>query len=176
MQTQGSENPNHAQVLCEFALEREDVKWLVENLPGDGQVDVNTAEYELQLLKIVSTGWAISFYLQEDPLKDILLEPYWQSVRAVSGEISQAVGLLTGQDTPYFQIVRERLDSYVQAMTGLNKGDDPSQAMGAVFALHCQAADNPFAVLTGAKLFAHTLRSVREYLQAVVDQDAAPPQ
>ena len=163
-------NP-YAENLYNFALDREDIKWLLQGLPLDGQEDLNTVEYELQLLKIVSTGWAISFYLQEDPLKDRILEPYWQAMREFSENISQTMSLLIGKDIEYFQILKSRLETYVQAMAVLEQDSDPSQAIGPAFAYCCGDRDNPFTTLAGAKLFVNTLSSVREYLVKAVGED-----
>jgi len=161
----------HVQRLCEFALEREDIKWLVQGLPKDGAVDLNTAEYELQLLKIVSIGWGISYFLQEDPLKDKILEPYWQAVREFAENLSQTTSLLIGKDIEYFEAIKARLNTYVQAMTALTGDADPTQAIGPAFARCCGRKDDPFAVLAGAKLFANTMAHTRTYLAKAVSED-----
>lgn len=161
----------HVQWLCGFALEREDIKWLVQGLPQEGGVDPNTAEYELQLLKIVSIGWGISYFLQEDPLKDEILEPYWQAVREFAENLSQTTSLLIGKDIEYFEAIKARLNTYVQAMTALTGDADPTQAIGPAFARCCGREDDPFAVLAGAKLFANTMAHTRTYLAKAVSED-----
>lgn len=161
----------YAESLFTFALEREDVKWLLQGLPQDGQVDLNTVEYELQLLKIVSTGWAISYYLQEDPLKDRIQTPYWQAIQEFSENLSQTTSLLIGKDIAYFDVLKARLASYVQAMAALAQDADPTQAIGPAFAASCKNPDDPFITLAGAKLFASALSNVREYLAKAVSED-----
>jgi hypothetical protein len=54
--TQAGEN------LFNFAVDREDVKVFIENLPKETKCNSAAVEYELQLLKIISTGWSISFF------------------------------------------------------------------------------------------------------------------
>ena len=161
----------HVERLCAYALEREDIKWLVQGLPQGGELDPGKAEYELQLLKIVSIGWGISYYLREDPLKGAILEPYWQAVRDFSENISQATSLLIGKDIAYFETLKERLETYVQAMSGLEGNADPVQAIGPAFAACCGNPDNPFAALAGAKLFASTLANTRACLVEAVSED-----
>ncbi|WP_045218490.1 hypothetical protein [Desulfonatronum thioautotrophicum] len=171
-QHDSGEPQSHVQRLCGFALEREDIKWLVEGLLKDGAVDPNTAEYELQLLKIVSIGWGISYFLQEDPLKDEILEPYWRAVQEFAENLSQTTSLLIGKDIAYFEVIKTRLDTYVQAMTALKGDADPTQAVGPAFARCCGREDDPFAVLAGAKLFANTMAHTRSYLAKAVSEDA----
>lgn len=165
------ESQGHVQRLCGFALEREDIKWLVQGLPRKGSVDPNTAEYELQLLKIVSIGWGISYFLQGDPLKDEMLEPYWQAVREFAENLSQTTSLLIGKDIEYFEVIKTRLNTYVQAMAELSSDADPTQAVGPAFARCCGQEDDPFAALAGAKLFANTLAHTRSYLAMAVSED-----
>ena len=43
-------------------MDREDVKDLVANLPEETDIRGVTVEYELQILKIISVGWSISYY------------------------------------------------------------------------------------------------------------------
>ncbi len=66
--------------LFDFAVDREDVKALVANLPEEADIHGVTVEYELQLLKIISVGWSISYYLEKGPQKTQLAELYWQAV------------------------------------------------------------------------------------------------
>ena len=40
-----------AEDLLEFAIDREDVKWLLERLPPEADIKHTTVEYELQILK-----------------------------------------------------------------------------------------------------------------------------
>lgn len=166
-----SQGERHVERLCAYALEREDIKWLVQGLPRGGELDPSKAEYELQLLKIVSIGWGISYFLREDPLKEAILEPYWQAVRDFSENISQTTSLLIGKDIAYFEAIRERLDTYVLAMSGLDGDADPVQAIGPAFAACCGNRDNPFAALAGAKLFARTLANTRACLVEAVSED-----
>lgn len=92
-----------AQGLFDYALEREDIKWLLNGLPHDVGIDPDTVEYELHLLKIVSVGWALSYYLPDGEARAGLLESFWQAIRDVADNLSRTTNMLTGQEVDYFQ-------------------------------------------------------------------------
>lgn len=62
--------------LFNFAIDREDVKWLLAQLPEQTEVKLSTVEYELQILKIISVGWGTAYLLENSPNKTPLLELY----------------------------------------------------------------------------------------------------
>jgi hypothetical protein len=64
--------------LFNFATDREDIKTLIAHLPKETECKPETVEYELQILKIISTGWSISFYLENTSLRNQLAEIYWK--------------------------------------------------------------------------------------------------
>lgn len=154
-----------AKGLFDYALDREDIKWLLSGLPRESGIDPNTVEYELHLLKIVSVGWAVSYYVSDQDQKTTILEPYWQAIHEFAGDLSRTTHLLIGNNMDYFQTLKSRLDSYVQAMSGLEADAAPVQAIGPEFARCCGDEDNPFAALTGSKMFALCLSNVRTYLE-----------
>ena len=53
--------------LLDFALDREDVNWLMDRLPQEADIKRVTVEYELQILKIIGVGWSLSYYLGNSP-------------------------------------------------------------------------------------------------------------
>ena len=58
--------------LFNYAIDREDVKWLMAQLSEEADVKRATVEYELPILKIISFGWSLSYYLPDSPQKDEL--------------------------------------------------------------------------------------------------------
>jgi hypothetical protein len=154
--------------LFNYAVERDDLKWLMAQLPRESDVKPTTVEYELQILKIVGVGWGISYYLQGTPnRKATIMERYWQSINEFSKQLSETTGLMIGQDIDYFDILKERLNLYVKAMAEEPEATDPSVLIGPVFANQCGKEDDIFASMTGTKLFANTIARVRQYLEAV---------
>jgi hypothetical protein len=152
--------------LFHFATDREDVKALVANLPEEADIQGVTVEYELQILKIISVGWSISYYLEKDPQKTQLAEFYWQAVQQFSKSISASTGLMTGHEIDYFQILKDRLDMYLTALNENPYVSQPVSVIGPEFARTCGNVDDAFTVLTGAKMFSATIGSVKEYLEA----------
>lgn len=154
--------------LFNYAIERDDIKWLMAQLPREADVQPTTVEYELQILKIVSVGWAISFYLEGTPgRKSRMMELYWRTVNEFSKQLSETTGLMIGQDIDYFETLKSRLDDYVEAMSRDPNATDPAVLVGPAFAKACGNEDDIFASLSGTKLFANAVARVRQYLEAV---------
>ena len=151
--------------LFNFAVDRQDVKALVANLPEEADIQEVTVEYELQLLKIISVGWSISYYLEKSPQKTQLTELYWQAVQQFSESLSTSTELMTGQAIDYFQILKERLNMYLDALYKEPDASQPVAVIGPEFARTCGNVDNAFTILTGAKMFSSTIGSVKEYLE-----------
>lgn len=153
--------------LLNFAIDREDIKWLMERLPNEANIKRSTVEYELQILKIISIGWSISYYLENDPHKNPLLELFWMAIYEFSQQLSTTTELMIGQDIDYFQILKERLDMYVDAMAQNPEAQEPSTVIGPEFARTCGNADDIFTFMTGSKMFLSTTGQVKEYLEAM---------
>lgn len=153
--------------LFDYAIDREDVKWLLAHLPWEADVNRNTVEYELQILKIISVGWSVSYYLENSAYKEPLSEIYWNEIRAFSGQLSETSGLIAGASIDYFQTLKDRLDQYVSALSEKTDANEPARIIGPEFAAVCGAADDIFTFMTGSKMFVHTIARVKEYLETV---------
>ncbi len=153
--------------LFNFAIDREDVKWLMARLPEEANIKRSTVEYELQILKIISVGWSISYFLENSPQKPGLLEPYWESVYEFSRSLSEATELMVGKDIDYFQILKDRLDMYVDALAKTPEAPQPAVIIGPEFARTCGNEDDLFTFMTGSKMFRSTIGRVKEYLETI---------
>jgi hypothetical protein len=71
----------------------------------------------------------------------------------------------------YFNVLKERLDTYLNSLKGLTDETDPLSIIGPEFAKFCGDKDDVFAILTGSKMFAATLNRVREFLETIDDLD-----
>jgi hypothetical protein len=151
--------------LFNFAVDRQDVKALVANLPEEADIQEVTVEYELQLLKIISVGWSISYYLEKSPQKTQLTELYWQAVQQFSESLSTSTELMTGHAIDYFQVLKDRLNMYLDALYQKPDASQPVAVIGPEFAKTCGNVDDAFTILTGAKMFSATIGSVKEYLE-----------
>ncbi len=158
-----------AQNLAGFAIDRTDLGELMAALPRENKLNMTTVEYELGILKILSVGWGIAFYMAaSDKNKAPLTETYWEMIREISQNISTLTETTTGTQIDYFIIIKERLETYVgQMQTNPNQASEPTAVMGPVFAQVCNSPDDPMAILTGTKMFTLTLGAVKEYLTAV---------
>jgi len=155
------------ETLFNFAVDREDIKALVAHLSGEAKCRSATVEYELQLLKIISTGWSISFFMENSPHRDQLAVSFWKLVQGFSADLSDTSGLMTGLNINYFKILRDRLDMYVAALSDKPEKNDPAAIIGPEFARVCGDADDVFTVMTGARMFILTVARVRDYLEGI---------
>jgi hypothetical protein len=151
--------------LFNFAVDRQDVKELVANLPEEAEIQGVTVEYELQILRIISVGWSISYYLEKSPQKTQLTELYWQAVQQFSMSLSSSTELMAGHAIDYFQILKDRLNMYLDALYKKPEASQPVAVIGPEFAKTCGNEDDAFTMLTGAKMFSATIGSVKEYLE-----------
>jgi hypothetical protein len=153
--------------LFNFAIDRKDIKWLMERFPKEANIKRSTVEYELQILKIISVGWSISYYLENNPHKNSLLELFWMAIYEFSQQLSTTTELMIGQDIDYFQILKERLDMYVDAMAQKPETPEPSTVIGPEFAGTCGNKDDISTSMTGSKMFLSTTGQVKEYLETI---------
>lgn len=162
-----------AKNLATFAIDRTDLKQLMAALPEDNPLNMTTLEYELGILKILSVGWGIAFYMAAtDKNKAPLTEGYWEMIREISQNISTLTETTTGTKIDYFNILKQRLDTFVAKMQeNQDQASEPTAVIGPVFASACGSPDDPMATLTGTKMFTLTLGAVKEYLAAVKIKD-----
>ena len=74
--------------LLNFSVNREALARALEYFPYGEDVNPVTIEYELQVLRIVSVGWGVAFFMEEHPKKEALTETFWNGVQAFAGAIS----------------------------------------------------------------------------------------
>jgi hypothetical protein len=155
-----------ARNLAFFAIDRTDLKELLAAIPEDSHSNLTIMEYELHILKILSVGWAISFFMPAtDKNKAPLTQIFWEFIRELSQNISTLTQTTTGQNIDYFDILKQRLNTYLKVMqVNPDEAKNPVNIMGPAFAKACKCEDDAIAVLTGTKMFALTLGAVKEYL------------
>ncbi len=155
------------ETLLNYAVQREDLKGLVAGLPVEAAVDPVAMEYEIQILKIVSVGWGISYFMGERPEKAALAEAYWGEVRDFSGRISAITTETSGREIDYFQALRERVDIYVNALNHFSDVDDPGPVIGHTFAKLCGDEEDMYTMVSGKRVFHLSLAGVKSYLESV---------
>jgi len=156
-----------AEDLFNFAIDRQDVKRLMENLAAEADIKRTTVEYELPILKIISVGWSLSYYLTDGPQKEALANLYWTAINEFSKNLSTTTEMMTGQKIDYFDILKKRLDIYVNALGQHPDAQDPATVIGPEFARTCGNSDDIFTFMTGSKMFMSTIGRVKEYLEEI---------
>ena len=161
---------NAGEQLFQFAIDRGDMKTILDALPVEMQAKRGVMEYEIQILRIITVGWAIAFFLADDQTGGALGELYWEHVRAFSGTLSASAAMAVNSDIDYFEILKQRLGDYLEALNSAGKIPEPAMVVGPAFAGVCGNKQDAGATLAGSKMFAHTLHAVREYLDGFVNQ------
>ncbi|MFH2045548.1 MAG: hypothetical protein ABIK92_10430 [Pseudomonadota bacterium] len=153
--------------LFNFALDREDLKSIISLLPKEADIKRETVEYELQILKFIGTGWSITFFLENSTYKNQLAELYWKAVYQYSQSISEATDLMIGHKIDYFQVLKDRLEMYIEAMRQQPGAPEPAVIIGPEFARTCGNVDDIFAVMAGSRMFKLTVASIKEYFEKI---------
>ncbi len=164
-ETEKSPVAQAAEDLFNFAIDRTDIKEVMLGLHEEADIKRNTVEYELPLLKIITVGWSISYFISHVPYKNELSEIYWNSVREFGQGLTETTKLMTGADVDYFQVVKDRMNMYVDAMNANPDAKEPAVIIGPEFAGACGNRDDVFTVMTGSRLFIATAGSVKSYLE-----------
>ena len=159
--------------LFQFAIDRGDMKAILDALPPMPTEKRAALEYEIQLLRIVSVGWAVAFFLSEDSLKEPIGRLFWEHVRAFAETLSSSASLTVGAEIDYFDMLKQRLDFYVGTLDGADHVSQPAMVIGPAFAEASGDKNDPCAILAGSKMFTHTIHAVREYLHATIGQQDA---
>jgi len=153
--------------LFGFAIDRSDIKLILQSLLEDKKINRVSVEYEIQLLKILAVGWSISFFLDESSFKKELSESFWNAIKKFSQQISGISSSSTGKEIDYFNILKERLDTYLTALNLIPDGPDPLTAIGPTFARICGNEDNAHIILSGSKVFNLSVGGVKNYLESI---------
>jgi len=151
--------------IFNFAIAREDLKEQLKNIPENTEANLVTVEYEIQLLKILSVGWSISFFMGQHPDKNKIAETFWNAIQEFSKNISAMTSTTTGKDIDYFNILRQRVDIYVNALSHFSDVQDPSVVIGPTFAKLCGSEEDQYIITAGKNIFSHCLKNVKSFLK-----------
>lgn len=156
-----------SETLLEFSVDRNDLKIILDSLPEGETIDRVKVEYEIQILKILSVGWSLSYFLEDSPLKQALTESFWLATQEFSATISRASSVSLSQDFDYFSELKDRLEIYIRTLDSQPDVKDPASLIGPKFAEVCSDADNVFIILSGSKMFNLAVLGVRHYLDSI---------
>ncbi len=153
--------------LVNFSIDRNDLMLILKDFPQEAEINLVGIEYEIQLLKILSVGWGISFFMGESPKKKELTETFWNTINAFSNNISSVTSSAIGKDIDYFKILKERIDIYVNALTVFLDVSDPASVIGPTFAKLCGNEEDSRTISAGKKVFNSSIGGVRDYLESI---------
>lgn len=74
---------------------------------------------------------------------------------------------MAGTEIDYFQVLKDRLDLYVKALSNQGDASEPAAVIGPEFAENCGKRDDLFAFMAGSKMFVSTLSRVKEYFEKI---------
>ena len=150
-----------------FSFDRDPIKPLIDNIPPESGINPVAMEYEIQLLKVLTVGWAISYFMADHARKDAMAQTFWQGVRAFSANLSAVASCNVGKAIDYFGALQQRVDIYVGALQHLPETGDPGAVIGATFAQMCGNQLQRYLVLSGKAIFNMSIVSVKSYLESV---------
>ncbi|QTA79705.1 Uncharacterized protein dnl_19810 [Desulfonema limicola] len=151
--------------IFNFAIAREDLKEQLKIISENSNANLVAVEYEIQLLKILSAGWSISFFMGQDPDKTLIAKTFWNSIQEFAKNISDMTSTTTGKDIDYFNILKERVDIYVNALSYFSDVQDPSAVIGPTFAKLCGCEEDIYTINAGKNIFNHCLKNVKAFLE-----------
>jgi hypothetical protein len=155
------------QILLDYSVNRDELNEILQGFPEDIEINRVAIEYELQLLKIIFVGWALSYYAHQHPHKHALLETFWNGVRELATGLSTASSVSTGQDLDYFSIIAERLNNYLKVLEEASE-DTPSASVVAFhFSKQCGHEGEPYTLIAGQKMFHFAVGGVKHYIESV---------
>ncbi len=160
-----SEIEKTCEELFQFAIDRGEIASLMSGLPEGSDVFRATVEHELQMLKIISVGWSLSYYMPDGPLKTELTTLFWQTVHDFSRDLDRTTKLLIDQDVDFFDSIRNRFDGYLGELQKKTDAPEPAVIIGPEFARVCGDAGNVHVVMAGSRMFIGTVGEARTYLE-----------
>jgi len=156
--------------LANFSLDRESVLFALSRLPDEDSLNKVTIEYEIQLLKILSVGWAVSYFMEDHSDKQSLIKNFWDVLFEFSKNISSVTSLSIGKEVDYFRALKDRIDIYLKALAESPQVKDPAAVIGPTFARLCGSTDNVHVIMAGNRIFHLSLEGVKHFLESAFAQ------
>ena len=153
-----------AHLLLNIAVNQRETKAALGGVETEAPINWVAVEYELQLMRIVTVGWAIAYFSDDIPVPEGLDETFWEGVRAYCTAVSAMTEPVLGSGADYFGTVRQRLEYYVRVMTHFADAADPVRVVGPAFAKLCGCEDSQEVIDIGRRVFSRCLARVQKQL------------
>ena len=150
--------------LLNFSIDREDVRDLLSHISQDSKINHTSVEYELHLLRIIAVGWSFNYYIQDFHLKQILSKKYWNSIQEFSNNISSVSSATIDETFNYFQIIKQRMDTYLGEFKNLKNSTDPTEVIGPKFAQLCGHSGEAIVIWAGSRMFQNVLNNIKIFI------------
>lgn len=154
---------NAAAVLFNYSIGRDDIKELTDGIPEESGPGVDTLLYELQILKIISTGVSINFLIENEDIKNRISKVYWEHIFEFSKSVTEATKNYSNVNVDYFEIIKKKLDLYLKELNENKGASEPAAVIGPCFAYQCGNREDTFTVMAGVKLFKSALIGIKNY-------------
>ncbi len=155
------------QILLDYSVNRNELSEILQGFPEDIEINRVAVEYELQLMKIIFVGWALSYYGHQHPRKEALLENFWNGVREFAVGLSTASTASTGQELDYFSIITERLNDYLDVLQKASENTPSASVVAFHFSKKCGHEGDPYTIIAGKKMFNFAVGGVKNYIESV---------
>lgn len=152
------------ETLVSYSIDRSEMNALLNCVSLDTKLNRTAIEYEIQIVRIIGVGWSINYYVQDNLLKHALSESYWNSIQELSNNISAISSVSINQEFNYFQIIKQRLDTYLKEFNLNTNADQPTAVIGPKFAMLCGHPKDPVAEWLGNKMFQSVLNTINTCL------------
>jgi len=156
---------NTAYILFNYSVKREDLKELADSIIDNSTLSEQTILYELQILKIISTGVSINYLIKTPEAKNKISEYYWKYILDFSASVTEATKEYSNVELNYFDVIKEKLDFYLKELNQNKSAAEPASVIGPSFAHQCGDDSDTFAVMAGAKLFKSVIGGLSKFFE-----------
>jgi hypothetical protein len=102
--------------------------------------------------------------------KEPLIKKFWDVLFEFSKNLSSVTSLTIGKEVDYFKTLKERIDTYLQALADVPHAKDPAAVIGPAFARICGSTDNVHVIMAGNRIFHLSLEGVKQFLESIFSE------
>jgi hypothetical protein len=154
-----------ANTLFSYSVSRDDIKNLANETVENTDAQEQTLLYELQILKIITTGVSINYLIESLDQKNEISRLYWEYIMEFSKSVTEATKKYSNVDIDYFEVIKDKLNYYLKELSENKDAPEPASVIGPAFAIQCSMEEDTFAILAGAKLFKGVINGLKIYYE-----------
>jgi hypothetical protein len=154
-----------ANTLFSYSVSRDDIKNLANETVENTDAQEQTLLYELQILKIITTGVSINYLIESLDQKNEISRLYWEYIMEFSKSVTEATKKYSNVDIDYFEVIKDKLNYYLKELSENKDAPEPASIIGPAFAVQCSMPEDTFTILAGAKLFKGVINGLKIYYE-----------